>query len=324
MLCQFINYLYMNLLEVVITLLDVLVGLAFVTLLERKILSYVQDRKGPNKVGLMGIFQPFSDAIKLFSKENIIVMKSNYMMFYICPVFMFMLMLMVWLVYPFITNVYYMNYSILYMIMVMSLSSYLILFIGWSSNSLYSMVGAMRSVSQMLSYEVSFILIIFILMLLSESYSLYDFLKWQVYSWYMIMLLPIFIVFFISILAELNRSPMDFVEGESELVSGFNIEYFSGSFALIFMAEYGMIIFLSMMSVLMFTSLGSSYMSCLMINLMVIMVIFMRGMLPRMRYDHLMYLCWKIVLPMVLSYLILIYSFKFYMVLMIYKLMENF
>nr|YP_009262827.1 NADH dehydrogenase subunit 1 [Wasmannia auropunctata]ANI87500.1 NADH dehydrogenase subunit 1 [Wasmannia auropunctata] len=311
MFLGFSNYMFLNCVSLLMIILVVLVGVAFLTLLERKILGYIQLRKGPNKVGILGVFQPFSDAIKLFSKEVFKIYKSNYNMFYFCPVMLFFMMLSNWMMSPVVTNIYFLNYSILIIIMILTVMSYMFMLMGWSSNSMYSVIGTIRVISQTLSYEVSFIMIILILMILSESYSFIDFMKWQMYMWYLIMLVPLFMVFFISVLAELNRSPMDFIEGESELVSGFNIEYFSGGFALIFMAEYGMIIFFSYLMILLFTGVFYSLYLYLFINFTVVMIIFMRGMLPRMRYDELMYLCWKVILPFVLGYMILMMGFKF-------------
>nr|QNV11996.1 NADH dehydrogenase subunit 1 [Formica rufibarbis]QOY24481.1 NADH dehydrogenase subunit 1 [Formica sp. DM656]QOY24508.1 NADH dehydrogenase subunit 1 [Formica sp. DM659] len=319
MLNGFYQYVKLNMLNLLILLIMLLVGIAFLTLLERKILGYVQMRKGPNKVSIIGIFQPFSDAIKLLNKELFYVYKSNYNLFYLCPVLSFSIMLMSWMLFPYITNIYFLNYSMLLLILLMSIGGYIMIFMGWSSNSIYSMMGSMRSVSQMLSYEVSFILIILILMIMSESYSFLDFMNYQVYVWYLFIFYPLFLMYFISVLAELNRSPMDFIEGESELVSGFNIEYFSGGFTLIFLAEYGMIIFFSFLSVLLFTNLFqySSIFMFMFIIMMSCLVIFMRGLLPRMRYDELMYLCWKIILPMILLYVLLILSFKFFLMMII-------
>nr|UEP15895.1 NADH dehydrogenase subunit 1 [Dolichoderus sibiricus] len=307
---NYLSYLGLNFLSIIIMILVLLLGVAFLTLLERKMLGYVQNRKGPNKLGFIGLLQPFSDAIKLYSKELFVIFKSNKYMYYLCPLVSFMMMMMIWMIFPYITNLYSMNYSLLVMILIMSISGYVLLLMGWSSNSIYSMLGALRSVSQALSYEVSFIFIVMILMLLSESYSLVDLNKWQIYMNNLIFMFPVFLMFFLSVLAELNRTPMDFIEGESELVSGFNIEYFSGSFALIFMGEYGMIIFFSMLMSIMFMKILYIFIMFVYINIFIVMIIMMRGLLPRMRYDELMYLCWKIILPLVLSYFLMFMIFK--------------
>lgn len=294
-------------------------GVAFLTLLERKILGYVQMRKGPNKVIIIGIFQPFRDAIKLFNKELFYVYKSNYNLFYLCPVLIFSVMLIRWILFPYITNIYFLNYSILLLILLISIRGYIMIFIGWSSNSIYSIIGSMRSVSQILSYEVRFIFIIFILMIIRERYSFLDFINYQIYVWYLFIFYPLFLIYFIRVLAELNRSPMDFIEGESELVSGFNIEYFRGGFTLIFLAEYGIIIFFRFLRVLLFTNLLKYSNMFIFIFIIVIrcLVIFIRGLLPRMRYDELIYLCWKIILPIILLYVLLIFRFKFFLIIII-------
>lgn len=303
----------------ILLVLIIIIGVAYLTLLERKILGYIQNRKGPNKVGFVGILQPFRDAIKLIRKEVFFIFKSNYNLYYISPVIIFIIIIIIWILYPFITNVYFLNYSFLLMIIFISVIRYIVVYLGWSANSVYSIIGSIRSVSQILSYEVRFILIILILIILRERYSFLDFVYFQYYMWYIIYLYPIFIIFFIRILAELNRSPIDFIEGESELVSGFNVEYFRGNFTLIFLREYGIILYFSIIKILIFTNLLiKSYVYLIIwINLICLLIIIIRGMLPRIRYDELIYLCWKIILPLVLIYIIIILGLKFFFIIII-------
>ena len=300
----------LNIVRLFILEIYVLISVAFLTLLERKILGYVQERKGPNKVGVIGLLQPFRDAIKLFRKEVFVILKSNYYMYYICPIILFILIIGNWIMYRFITRIYYLNYSLLILIVILTIMGYIFIFIGWFSNSVYSLIGAVRAISQTLSYEVRLIMIFLVLIILRERYSFIDFAKWQGYLWYGFILRPLFLIFFVRVLAELNRRPIDFVEGESELVSGFNVEYFRGVFALIFIAEYGIIIFFSYLIVRIFTNL-SRFSAGLFINLIVFLIILMRGVLPRIRYDELIYLCWKIILPFILNYIIFILMFKY-------------
>lgn len=291
--------------------------MAFLTLLERKILGYIQLRKGPNKVGFIGILQPFRDAVKLFNKEVFIINKSSYYLFYVCPILLFFIIICNWLFLPVITNIYFINYSLLLIIIILTIIRYLFILIGWSSNSVYSIIGAVRALAQTISYEVRFIIIILILIILSETYNLRNFVRWQLNCWYIIILFPLFVVFFVRILAELNRSPIDFIEGESELVSGFNVEYFRGRFAIIFIAEYGIIIFFRYLLILIFMGIKRRIFILVGVNIIVSLIIFMRGMLPRIRYDELIYLCWKIILPFILRYGLFILGFKFLCIILI-------
>nr|QTA93996.1 NADH dehydrogenase subunit 1 [Eupristina koningsbergeri] len=299
---------YINLFILMIDLLVmVLISVAFLTLLERKFMSYVQLRKGPNKVGFLGLLQAFADGMKLFMKESFMILKSNYVLYYISPMLMMMLMLLMWLFVPHYVNLMNCEFQFLLIMCIMSLSVYGLMFGGWSSNSIYGMMGSFRSVAQSISYEVSLILIIFSVLILSESYNLYNLMDMQFYSWNIFMLYPSAVMLFISLLAEMNRTPFDFSEGESELVSGFNVEYMSGSFALYFIAEYGMILFMMYLYTLMFLG-GNIYSLVFYLNymVMVILVIWVRATFPRSRYDEMMFMIWKSFLVVILLYLIYI------------------
>nr|QHN56429.1 NADH dehydrogenase subunit 1 [Dohrniphora cornuta] len=289
----------------------VLVSVAFLTLLERKVLGYIQIRKGPNKVGLMGIPQPFCDAIKLFTKEQTYPMMSNYLPYYFSPIFSLFLALVIWMCFPFLINLYSFNVGLLFFLCCTSMGVYTVMIAGWSSNSNYALLGSLRAVAQTISYEVSLALILLSFVFLIEGYNLINFFYYQFYMWFFIMMFPMALVWLCSCLAETNRTPFDFAEGESELVSGFNVEYSSGGFALIFMAEYASILFMSMLFVVMF--MGSDMNSFLFyVKLMFISFVFIwvRGTLPRFRYDKLMYLAWKNFLPFSLNFLMFFMGFK--------------
>lgn len=303
-------------LRLFIIIFFLLVGVSFLTLLERKLLRYIQHRKGPNKTGVGGIFQPFSDGIKLFCKESLIILKSNCYFYYLSPVALMLIIIINWILVPWITNIYYINYSTLLVFVYIRIGGHVLLLIGWRSNSMYSLIGAIRFVSQAVSYEVSFILIVFRLMILRERFILLDVLVWQEYIWNLVLIFPLFLVFFISVLAELNRGPLDLVEGESELVSGFNIEYFGGGFALIFLGEYGRIIFFCFVILMLFRNryeFGIKMEFLIIMRVIIFLLIFIRGVIPRIRYDELIYLCWKIILPLVLNYLMLVMGVKFFL-----------
>nr|ALO71109.1 NADH deshydrogenase subunit 1 [Pselaphinae sp. 10 EF-2015] len=294
----------MLIISLIILLVMVLIAVAFLTLLERKVLGYIQIRKGPNKVGVLGILQPFSDAIKLFSKEGIYPFMSNYFMYYICPILNLFISLMMWMSLPMITEFFSFSLSLMFFFCCSSLSVYSIMMAGWSSNSNYSMLGSVRSIVQTISYEVSLILIILSFLLLINSMKLIDFMLNQYYLWFIFLYFPLSLALFISSLAETNRTPFDFAEGESELVSGFNVEYSSGGFAMIFLAEYSSILFMSFLLSLMF--LGGNIYSIMFFFKVVFMSflwVWVRGTLPRFRYDKLMYLSWKSFLPLSLNFL---------------------
>nr|QIV24613.1 NADH dehydrogenase subunit 1 [Aesa media] len=289
----------------------VLVGVAFLTLLERKVLGYIQIRKGPNKAGFMGLVQPFSDGIKLFCKEQTYPFMSNFNLYYFSPVMNLFLALFLWLCMPYITVNFSFNLSFLFFLSVSSLGVYTVMLAGWSSNSNYSLLGSLRSVAQTISYEVSLALILLSFLFLTLSLSILDFMKFQENMWFLFLLFPLCLMWVVSSLAETNRTPFDFAEGESELVSGFNVEYSSGGFAMIFLAEYASILFMSMICCVLF--LGGDFISWLFflkLSLMSFLWIWVRGTLPRFRYDKLMYLAWKSYLPVSLSYLIMFFSFK--------------
>nr|ALO64415.1 NADH dehydrogenase subunit 1 [Lasioglossum fulvicorne] len=303
--------LMMNLINLIILILMMMISMAFLTLFERKVLGYMQNRKGPTKVMFLGLFQPFSDVIKLLNKEMFFLDKINWNYYMLMPMMSLMLSMMLWLVYPFYINIYHMNLGVIIVLMIMSVGVFPIMLGGWASNSNYSMLGAMRSVAQSISYEVSLFLIIFNMILLVESFSLLSFFKFQVNIKFLFMVYPIYLMFMVSMLIELNRTPFDLVEGESELVSGFNTEYFSGLFALIFMSEYLNIIFMSFLVTVMFLGvylLSVKFMMFMMLHMF--FVIWIRGVLPRIRYDELMYMCWKKFLSLSLMYMLIILSMK--------------
>nr|YP_009995310.1 NADH dehydrogenase subunit 1 [Ochthebius minoicus]QNP09713.1 NADH dehydrogenase subunit 1 [Ochthebius minoicus] len=305
------NDLILILISMLILLIGVLIGVAFLTLLERKVLGYIQIRKGPNKVGFMGIPQPFSDAIKLFTKESIIPMMSNMNIYYLSPIFSLFMSLLLWICMPFVSILFNFSLGILFFLCVSSLSVYSIMIAGWSSNSNYSLLGGMRSVAQTISYEVSLSLILLCFLFLILSLDLNYFIIYQKKLWLLYLSFPLAMIWIVSSLAETNRTPFDFAEGESELVSGFNVEYSSGGFALIFLAEYSSILFMSMLCSLLF--LGgdiNSFIFFLKLSFMSFLWVWVRGTLPRFRYDKLMYLAWKSFLPVSLNYLFFFLGLK--------------
>jgi len=284
-----------------IILVGVLLGVAFVTLCERKVLGYVQIRKGPNKVRVAGILQPISDAVKLFTKEIVVLEVSNYFVYYGCAGVGLFLILIIWYTIPWAGELWEFSFGLVLFMCVLSVGVYSLLGAGWSSNSKYSLLGGLRSVAQTISYEVSFALIIICLVFLIGGYN---FLSFKELNLGFCLFLPLFFCWFISLLAELNRTPFDFAEGERELVSGFNVEYSGAGFAIIFMAEYGIILLLSVVTVILFFGWGGLF-GWAVATSIAVLIIGVRGRYPRYRYDILIMLAWKGILPVILFYFLL-------------------
>nr|AEC33175.1 NADH dehydrogenase subunit 1 [Sooglossus sechellensis] len=300
-----------NMLTTILTLLyilPVLLAVAFLTLIERKMLGYMQHRKGPNIVGPTGLLQPISDGVKLFIKEPIRPLSSSQALFLFSPALAFMLAMMIWSPLPMPFNFIDLNLTILFILAISSLNVYSILGAGWASNSKYALIGALRAVAQTISYEVTLALIILCAILTSGGFTLSNFLVTQQHMWLIVPLWPLTIMWFISTLAETNRTPFDLVEGESELVSGFNVEYAGGPFALFFLAEYSNILMMNTLSTIMFlgplttpTEISPTTILMLKASLASMIFLWVRASYPRYRYDQLMHLVWKNFLPITLT-----------------------
>jgi NADH-quinone oxidoreductase subunit H len=289
---------------------SLLISIAYFTLAERKFIAAVQRRSGPNIVGFWGLLQPIADGLKLVLKEIIIPTPSNKGLFIIAPIITLILSFSGWAVIPNSFDAYIIDISLslMYVLVVSALGVYGILIAGWSSNSKYALLGGLRSVSQMISYEVSISLIIIPVIIMSGSLNLTDIVFVQTKSiWFIFPLLPLAIIFLISILAETNRSPFDLPEAEAELVAGYNVEYSSIIFAMFFLGEYGNILLMSALFVILFLGGWSFYgvMPELVfgskLGMIVFIFIFIRANVPRYRFDQLMHLGWKIFLPITLS-----------------------
>nr|WNH20321.1 NADH dehydrogenase subunit 1 [Asterorhombus filifer] len=296
-----------------ITLALVLLAVAFLTLLERKVLGYMQMRKGPNAVGPSGLFQPIADGMKLFTKEPVRPSTSSQFLFLATPLLALTLALVMWAPLPMPHPLTDLNLNVLFILAISSLAVYSILGSGWASNSKYALVGALRAVAQTISYEVSMGLILLSVIIFVGSFSLQMFSMTQEGTWLLFPAWPLAAMWYISTLAETNRSPFDLAEGESELVSGFNVEYAGGPFALFFLAEYANILFMNALTAALF--LGTYYSPSgslvnaplkIMIKLVLLATIFLwvRAALPRFRYDQLMHLVWKGFLPLTLGLLL--------------------
>uniref|UniRef100_A0AAU6PCL2 NADH-ubiquinone oxidoreductase chain 1 n=1 Tax=Amblyseius obtuserellus TaxID=3061186 RepID=A0AAU6PCL2_9ACAR len=280
----------------------VLISVAFFTLFERKILGYLHLRKGPNKNSFNGVLQPVLDGLKLFTKENFSNFNLNKFMYLFFPVFLLMLMLVYWLVFVF-ESMNYFFFSGVFVMLISGLGVYGVLGGGWSSNSKYALLGAYRGVAQVVSYEVGMMFIFISVFFFFKSLNM-KILSFSSYSHLLVFsLLVVFLMWFVILLAELNRSPFDFAESESELVSGFNVEYGSIKFAFFFLSEYGNMIFIAYLTMLIFFLKNFVFMILLMFFMVVV-----RGVFPRFRYDNLMSLNWEVFLPLILLLCVLIYN----------------
>ena len=314
--------------KILIIVVPLLLFIAYLTYFERKVIGAIQLRKGPNVVGPFGLFQPIADGIKLLTKETIFPENSNKLIFIFSPILTFTLALIGWAVIPIDYKIVLadINVGVMYIFAVSSLGVYGIIMAGWASNSRYAFLGALRSAAQMISYEVSIGLIIISVLITSGSLNLSEIVMKQQNMWYIIPHFPMFVIFFISTLAETNRAPFDLPEAESELVAGYNVEYSSMSFGLFFLGEYGNMILMSSMSTILFLggwlppadinlfqNIPGFIWFLLKVTFLLFLFLWVRATLPRYRYDQLMRLGWKVFLPLSLVWIIITSSVVIYL-----------
>lgn len=310
---------YSDLILFILTLVPILLAVAYVILSERKVMASVQRRKGPNVVGIYGLLQPLVDAVKLLTKEAIIPSKSNKILFLVGPILTLTIALIGWSFIPFSSSNYYMDleYGLLFFLGFSSISVYGLLISGWSSNSKYALMGALRTVSQFISYEISFSTLLIPVVLLSQSLNFIDIVLWQIKTiWFIIPLWPVALLFFVTILAETNRTPFDLPEAEAELVAGYNTEYASVFFIMFMFAEYSNVLLMSSIFVLLFLGGWSLFFFDMFIlpevifSVKIVFIAFIfiviRASYPRLRFDQLMNFGWQKVLPLSLSFIFLV------------------
>jgi len=313
--------------KILLVVLPLVGAVAYVTLMERRVIAAMQLRKGPNVVGAFGLLQPIADGLKLMLKEVILPTASNKILFLLAPFITFLLALVAWAVIPFsetwvISNI---NVGVMYLLATSSLGVYGIIIAGWASNSKYAFLGAIRSSAQMISYEVSIGLIIITVVLCAGSLNLTDIVLAQKNHWFAVPLFPMFIIFFISALAETNRLPFDLPEAESELVAGYNVEYSSMPFSMFFLGEYANMILMSATASILFlggwlapfdnvffNAIPGVVWFILKIIFLLFCFIWVRATLPRYRYDQLMRLGWKVFLPMSLIAVVIVSAYIVY------------
>jgi NADH-quinone oxidoreductase subunit H len=313
-------YILISILKILVIIIPLLISVAYFTLAERKIMGSIQRRKGPHVIGWFGLLQPLADGLKLFAKETILPSNSDLIVFVYAPMITFILSLIGWAVIPFGEGSVGSDFQIgiLYLFAISSLGVYGIITSGWSSNSKYAFLGALRSAAQMVSYEVSIGFIIICVVLIVGSFNITEIVLAQKSIWFCIPLFPVFVMFFISALAETNRHPFDLPEAEAELVSGYNVEYSAMGFALFFLGEYANMLLMSSLTTVLFFGgwlplfdiaifnwIPSFVWFGLKVCFFVVFFILFRAILPRYRYDQLMTLGWKVFLPFSLGYVLL-------------------
>nr|ABD49368.1 NADH dehydrogenase subunit 1 [Phrynosoma platyrhinos] len=297
-----------NIVNPLLYIIPILIAVAFLTLLERKMLGYMQLRKGPNIVGPYGLLQPIADGVKLFTMEPVRPSSSSPTLFILTPTLALFIAMLIWTPMPMPQPLTDLNLGLLFMLALSSTAVYSILWSGWASNSKYALIGALRAVAQTISYEVTLGIILLAVVVLAGGFSLKTMLTTQEQTWLFYSSWPLMMMWYVSTLAETNRAPFDLTEGESELVSGFNVEYAGGPFALFFLAEYANIMMMNTLSCILFLSPGQTTQpEMFSMNLMLKMILLTIGFLwvrasyPRFRYDQLMHLLWKQFLPITLA-----------------------